>query len=349
MIALKKHILTSTGAFAKQDFAGKQIRKFFSNYSVGRNLLKPLKKRTDFSFQIFVCHRVLPRENPFAIDTISVATFERQINLLQRYFRVVSLQQAVIEKAKGTIVPNTVCLTFDDGYKDNYDFAFPVLEKYNIPATIFLATDFIGRNRMLWHDRLLAILQRTKVERLTVEDAGIINKDISTFTTRVQTAYKLLAWLKKFPPNVRDSRILEISQECGISEIPVQRIMLNWNEISKMNRNGIEFGAHTKSHPILSLLHAKEIEEEIVGSQSVIENRLQTPVFSFAYPNGDKGDFDDTAKKVLKKTGIQCAVSTIYGLNSFSQDAYELLRCSLWERNENRFLGRLLFERFLES
>ncbi|NOY60718.1 MAG: polysaccharide deacetylase family protein [Calditrichaeota bacterium] len=349
MKSLKSYILGSTGAFAKQPRLGKQIRKLFSNYHIVRRFKKPLEKRTCFPFQIFVYHRVLPGASPFAMDAISVDEFQRQIGLLHKFFRVVSLEQAVSEKSRGTVAPNTVCLTFDDGYKDNYDFAFPILNKYHLPATIFLPTDFIGRNRMLWHDRVLTILEKTKIKRITFEKAGLFGIDIMHPRSRAKVAFKLLSWLKKFPPTVRDSRIIEIATICRISERPAQRMMLNWDEVKKMHRNGIHFGAHTKSHPILSFLSNEELKDEIGGSKNVIEGNLQAPVYSFAYPNGGKGDFDASAKDVLKKAEFQCAVSTIYGFNSASQDAYELLRCSPWERNENRFLGRLLFERFMES
>lgn len=113
-----------------------------------------------------------------------------------------------------------------------------------------------------------------------------------------------------------------------------------------MYDTGISFGTHTKTHPILSLLTDKQIEEEIIESKAAIESELGDRVTSFAYPNGQPSDFDHRCKRVLKKNGFAFAVTTSCGLNTACTDRYELFRGRPWDRHPNQFYGRLLLTRF---
>lgn len=327
---------------------GGPLRTAIEKRSVARKFPPRLGKREKPPFQILLYHRVLKAYDPFAIDAITVEAFENHLAILSRLFRLITLEQLVHELDGGGIQPHTLCLTFDDGYRDNFEYAFPALQKYGVPATIFLATDFIGTTERLWHDQVLLALQNAKVERLNFDAAHLMNIDLGNLESRRQTAFKILAWLKQFTPRTRDRHIQRLCELCRVTAARRERTMLNWDEVRLMQKRGIAFGAHTKTHPILTTLGKEEMEVEIAGSKAVIEGMLNMPVPAFAYPNGKSGDFDERAKQVLKQTGFRCAVTTNAGANTAQRDRFEWLRTAPWDHDPKRLLARLLYERFTE-
>ena len=296
-------------------------------------------------------HRVLPEADPFAIGALTVEQFRRQVEVLAQCFKVVSLEQLITGLAHGRLPPGTACITFDDGYLDNYTFAYPILEQYNVPATIFLASDVIGTNRILWHDRVLRAFKNTQVREFHYGDFSSHLFRLPDILAKQELALKLLEWLKQFAPAQRDHRISEILSRCEIDEnrTSAARLMLAWQEVREMHQNGITFGAHTKSHPILALLTREQKTEEIGASKRVIEDNLGAPVTTFAYPNGRAADFDDETKQILKQANFRCAVTTCHGLNTAESDPFEWRREQPWETQPDKFLARLLWARLTEG
>jgi peptidoglycan/xylan/chitin deacetylase (PgdA/CDA1 family) len=300
-------------------------------------------------FQILTYHRVMPDAEPLAIDCITVADFEIQVTRLSAHFRVVPLDQAWRESRAGGLPPGTLCITFDDGYADNYLHAFPVLRKHGVPATIFLASSIIGTQDLLWHDRVLHAFRSMPSGKFAWEPAGIDGMEIAGERGRPEAAFRFLKWLKEFHPRERDGRIDELWRKADIRPPQGPPMMLDWEQVREMARDGISFGAHTATHPILSRLPAEQAEKEIEDSRRAIEEKLGTPCRIFAYPNGGPGDFNAETKAILSKLGFDCALTTRPGVNRSSQDPFELLRTRIWERNADQFHGRLLLERLLAA
>jgi hypothetical protein len=113
--------------------------------------------------------------------------------------------------------------------------------------------------------------------------------------------------------------------------------MLAWDEIRQMSKQGVCFGAHTVTHPVLATLPVERLREEILGSKTIVENRLQLPVRHFAYPFGKKTDFGSDAKQVVQAAGFETAVTTISGVNDPAQDRFELKRFCLRELDTGIF------------
>ncbi len=321
-------------------------RDFVENFQLIQARFPVLRRRVYYPFQILLYHRVLPTADPFAIDAVTTREFDRHLDVLTSFFRVISLEQLVGELDDGISRPGTICITFDDGYKDNFQYALPILRKYGVPATVFLATDVIGSDGMLWPDRVLFVIRQCKINQLRYDEAGIFDVNMQNEHLRRRTGFQFLEWLKKFSPAERDERINRLMQVCELSEPPAQRLMLNWHEVRQMHKDGIRFGAHTKSHPILSFLSDDELKREIFGSKSAVENALGVSICSFAYPNGRRGDFDERSKEVIKAAGFRCAVTTCGGANDRASDNFELNRTMPWDRHPDRFYARLLSERF---
>src|SRR5262245_54886386 len=104
-------------------------------------------------FQILGYHKVSPDQHPF-FEPLHPDTFEQQMRFLKSCYTVLSLAELVSRSMRGDVPERAVAITFDDGYRDNYEYAFPILKKYQFPATIFVATGAIGTRELIWHDQI---------------------------------------------------------------------------------------------------------------------------------------------------------------------------------------------------
>jgi peptidoglycan/xylan/chitin deacetylase (PgdA/CDA1 family) len=119
--------------------------------------------------------------------------------------------------------------------------------------------------------------------------------------------------------------------------------MLNWDEIREMAAGNVTFGAHTVTHPILTRISVSHVIAEIINSKMRIEEKLGRRIFSFAYPNGQPGDYDRKVIGIVKDAGFSCAVTTIWGNNDRDTDPYELRRIGLWGTEPDISVLRLSF------
>ena len=299
--------------------------------------------RSMMRFQIINYHRVLPLQDPLSIDIIELNQFERQIKVLAQNFRVITLPQLMDEIHTGTLQSDTLCITMDDGYRDNYMYAYPILQKYGVPATIFLASGVIGKPGLLWHDRVLQIVRAAKVARVVWPLNGRADWNFSRGAERVGFALSLLSSLKRLPPVLRDQEIDCLLSICGLNpeELPNNE-MLSWDEVREMHRHGMAFGSHTVNHPILALLSDEEIAFELSESKRHIEEQIDTTIDSFAYPNGRLEDFNPRVQYLLQHHGYRCAVTTVWGMNSRCDDPFAWKRTPAWETDIDRFTAHLV-------
>jgi len=295
-------------------------------------------------YQILTYHRVLTHQDPLAIGSLDKNTFTEQMKLLQKYYHVISIETLIKNLAKGTLVPGSVCITFDDGYRDNFVIAFPILKSLNLPATIFLATDFIGTGKILWYDRVLQAFKDCKLREFNIPEAGLYHKQLTVKNNELHPAFEVLEWLKGFSPAERNQKVEKLFITLGLEKEPMCDLMLNWDEVRAMQKQGITIGAHTCSHPILSTISDQENEFEILGSQKIIEKEIGVPVLHFAYPNGRISDYGNAAKLALKKGNFDCALTTNPGVNRKDQNQYEIKRSQPWEKSINRFHARMILD-----
>jgi peptidoglycan/xylan/chitin deacetylase (PgdA/CDA1 family) len=313
--------------------------------ALGRGLAR-WADRAAPKFQILVYHRVLPVSDPFVISMVTVDLFARQMRLLKECYRPVSLDTLIEELDGGRVPPGTVAVTFDDGYRDNYEHAWPVLKACGVPATVYVATGLTGTRRTSWYDQVLSALRAPGPGRFSFEPAGVRDADISGAEKRAAVAYGLLEWLKGFPPAARDAQVAALLAALGKPPEPEDRLMLDWDEIRAMRASRlIAFGAHTVHHPILSHLPEAEMESEIAGSQRALENALQEPIRHFAYPNGKPGDYTAATQAALKRLGFVSAVTTSPGVNGRETDRFGWLRRQPWENDADGFAFRFAMER----
>jgi peptidoglycan/xylan/chitin deacetylase (PgdA/CDA1 family) len=345
MLKLVVWILYHSGTF-------KLLKEFSARFqpkkSKGKLAFPFLQKKTAKNVQILLYHRVNDDQDPF-FPAVPTDRFEAQMEYLAGHYFTSSLQE-VLERLKHDDLPeSTVVVTFDDGYRDNYVHAFPILQRFGIPATIFLASGAIGSGKMLWHDRVFRAFRNTTVPRLE-QFANVKELALKTVQQKQQAQAHVLQLLWTMPDDERLNCIDSLEKQLSSSSCDSSaHTMLNWDDVLAMSEHGISFGSHTVSHPILSKLSDERMREEIEGSKRVIERKINRPVNAFAYPVGRKQDFSNRAKGILKEAGYQCAVTTIFGVNESGQDLFELRRGTPWQTDIPSFAAQLSWYKFVAN
>ena len=275
---------------------------------------------------------------------IPVKRFEQQMRFLREHFTLCSLKELVQRIEDDDLPENAIAVTLDDGYRDNYMNAFPILQRFCIPATIFLATGAIGSGAALWHDRVFAAFRKTDAFVLDVFESAMGKLSLGSQSERTEAQRRVLEFLWSKDDQERELAIQRLTDCLGVTSArEVGGLMMSWEEVLEMHRQGIEFGAHTVTHPILSRLPQEKVAREIGDSMRTIEERLGSQVTSFAYPVGRKMDFNPMTKELLKQAGYRCAVTMIFGSNGVGVDPYELRRVIPWNEDATQFGLRLSY------
>jgi peptidoglycan/xylan/chitin deacetylase (PgdA/CDA1 family) len=263
---------------------------------------------------ILMYHRVGDGAAPATYPPVPVSAFEAQMRYLRRHYRVLPLEDiASLLSTEKPLKEPVAAVTFDDGYRDNYTSAFPVLARYGIPATVFLATGFIGGDRAFWWDEVGVVVAAALAGRWSTGEFGALSTE--TPIDRERTRVSVFQRIKESPAGERAQLIAALGDALGTGTPQElgQNLILSWDEVREMHEAGISMGAHTVSHPILSRIPPGLARAEILGSKEAIEHRLGTPVASFSYPNGKAEDYDAAAVAAVRDAGFAAAVTTIPG------------------------------------
>ena len=260
---------------------------------------------------------------------LSEASFRNQVSYLQTHFEVIPLSKAVERMKGGKILRPTAVITFDDGFQNNSDIAFPILQQAGLPATIFLTTGLVNTSDTLWYCRLNRALASSQMDYFEWDGFRF---DLSNREAKARTAAAIQARLKKFAHSHLMAELRKIVSELG--EEPDSPIdagspyrMLSRQAITEMVSSGIiEFGAHTHTHAILSRLPKQEQYDEIERSVAAIKELTGRSCELFAYPNGGVEDYDADTIAALEKCGVHTSVTTLVGANNGHTSAMELRR-----------------------
>lgn len=265
------------------------------------------RKITKSQVAILMYHRVSPKIDPWSLRSLSPQSFETQIKYFSKNYEILSLDRLIEYIVQGEPFPEkAVVMTFDDGYKDNYRYAYPILKRYNIPATIFLTTGHIGTGSLFWWDKVSYCIQQTSLDKINLKGFGSFSLRSEKEKYRAKSA--LLEGLKKLPGKKKDLLIDELRAISG-EEIPDdlgENLILSWDEIKEMSCDGIAFGAHTVNHPIIKNLPFDQAKWEIIQSKKDIEKMIGNPVTAFSYPNGI---FSPDIAELVRTSGFKCAVA----------------------------------------
>ena len=281
-------------------------------------------------------HRIIDKnqQSSFPVQAgmyVTPDNFMKQVKFLKDKFKIISLDVLVKRLKSGEDVSGCCVLTFDDGWRDNYTNAFPIFKNYQIPATIFLPTGFIGTQKWFWPEEVslsLAWLYQNKMDSSKIPD--ILQKlfDKSQFYSCGQSCDaidRFIDKLKQYEPQQREQVIAALKDVCPATKH--ERILMNWNEVQEMANSGlISFGAHTVSHTLLDQLTVENAQSEIEKSKEDIEKRLETQVDFFAFPNGN---YNKKVLAILPDIKFAAAVTTRRGYIDKSPSLLELPRIAM--------------------
>jgi len=269
----------------------------------------------------------------------TIAEFDWQMRLLNEYFNPLPLIEAVERLQSNSLPANAICITFDDGYADNEQYALPILKKYGIPATVFVSTGFLNGGRM-WNDTVIEVLRNYSGSNLDLREIGLENYILESHSKRLAAVDDILRKIKHLDPGARVELVDKIQQHGNA--LP-DDLMMTDAQIHSLARSDIAIGAHTINHPILGSISAENARREIQGSKEYLESLLQQPIEAFAYPNGrPESDYGMEHRDLVSEMGFKAAVSTHWGVSTRQSDRFQLPRFTPWDRHELKFAIRLL-------
>jgi peptidoglycan/xylan/chitin deacetylase (PgdA/CDA1 family) len=299
-------------------------------------------------FLILCYHRVGTGGVPLYSE-LAPERFEAQMRFLKKHYRIVSLEEVCRGLHEPGISESGVAITFDDGYRDVFTYAFPILRKYDIPATVYLIADAMETGQVAWYDRIFLTFQVLPSGRLELELDCLRSFDLCSVQSRFRAALEVITYLRTLPNAQRKRRCADFER---LAELPQEELadrILNWDQVQTMQRSGISFGSHTVSHPVISQLIQAEMETELAESKHFLEEKLGSAVEDFAFPFGHVADCGTQAAATLARLGYRSAVTTVLGVNSPGADLFALRRMQIDEEHSLPMFAFSLSQSFLLS
>lgn len=292
---------------------------------------------------VFNYHRIGdPALSPFdrALFSADVDEFERQVQFLKKNADVVGIAdlEQVFQRPRRAIL-----ITFDDGYRDNYELAFPVLKQEKVPATFFITSGFIDDSPISWWDEIAWMVRNGTASELRSPTTEGTPLPLGTPEEKEAAINQLLLFYKDLPTSQTEQFLNELAETTGSGRSPAglgRDLWMDWGMIREMDQSGMDIGGHTVTHPVLSCTSVQNQRQEIFESKRRIESELGHSISAFSYPVGQPNSFTEETKRLLKEAGYQWAFSFSGGFSRLDHpDAFDLPRVAV-----SPFLSLNLFQ-----
>ena len=258
---------------------------------------------------IFSGHRVAD-DDEGDLPGLRPSWLAEHLDYLSRHYHFLPLSKLIDYYERHQLIPpNSVVMTFDDGFRDNFTNLYPILQRYHVPATVFLVTGCVSSGDLPWPQKVGYLFQKTKVDRLchiTTKKIPVTLKSPRDRNTASTTVWKVV---ERMPRIERERSIAELSELLQV-EIPRDR-MLTWDQVKTMQNGGIEFGAHTFSHPWMPLLSPEEARWEMEASLHDIQHHCGITRPPFVFP---ANKFTPDRVKMAISIGFRSVVQTRYSM-----------------------------------
>jgi len=313
---------------------------------------------------ILTYHRVAPsRTDPFGL-CVAPERFDAQLRLLRRLAHPLPLAELVAAARAGRLPRRAVALTFDDGYPDTLEDAAPILERHDVPATVFVCPG-LGPRHEYWWEELASLLlrpgrlpRRLQLHRDGRDHVWELGRDVrygaaaaarhrhwrafsgSHPTRRHALFEQLWAIMRSLTPGAR-ARLMRRLRAWAI--LPERRTQARARPLARLEIRAlaaspvIEIGAHTATHPVLAALPPDEQWGEIEGSKARLEAIVRGPVATFAYPYGARGTFSRETAELVREAGFRLACSARTGVVKQRSNAFSLPRLAVGDWGPTRF------------
>lgn len=291
-------------------------------------------------------HRVVSAVDPLS-NEISSERFDWLLGMLSRYFNVLSLDEALALLGSSDLLPRSIVITFDDGYADNYLNALPLLQKWQMPATFFVATGYLDGG-IMFNDIIIeavrgaqgAEIDLSSLEIARIESAFSRPVRIDTVEQKREAIGALLKAIKYLPSDDRVAVAGEVADVCG-SRLP-DSLMMTTGQVAGLHEAGMQIGGHSHSHPVLTRVGLDRVKEDLAQNKKILEALISKPVDVFAYPNGiPEKDFTHEHIEILKELNYRAALTTMHGVITSRSDLFRLPRFMPWRRTWSRFMCQM--------
>ncbi|HEX2190952.1 MAG TPA: polysaccharide deacetylase family protein [Longimicrobiaceae bacterium] len=303
-----------------------------------------LRARWEAAPVVLMYHRVAePGPDPSRL-AVSPARFAEHLEVIRRHLRPLPLRALVAGLAERRLPRRAAVVTFDDGYADNLHAARPLLERHEVPATVFVVSGAVGRPEGFWWDRLVALLHRGGALPAAVEvEVGGERLALEPRADPLSARRLLAERLRPMESAGREAVLDRLAAALGASapHDPEARA-LTADELRALAADGlVEVGAHTVTHPELSALSPAAQEREIRESRARLEELVGEPVTSFSYPFGGRRQYTPDTVRLVREAGFASACTTSAALLLPSADPYRLPRVHVPDCDGDAF-ARLL-------
>ena len=307
--------------FPKQDFLSTLLSKV--GYFRAHNKLQWNHSR---GFTVLTYHRICEQvpsfSYPFDPELLSATTaeFDWQMHYISQHFKAAKLIDLLRASRDGNpIPPRSIAVTFDDGFSDNYTQAFPVLKKHQVPATIFVVSDFIDKPEPIWFEVIANAFLQAPLGSISHAVCGFGLPSANDRSTRTTELAHALSSAKKVPNSQREEFIEYLKRTTWNSQSDSSwnqygRAM-TWEQLREMSKNGIDIGSHTVSHPILSQITEAQCAKELSDSRLTLLERLGESPPIIAYPEGRSDSFPSGISGLASSAGYEFGVSYVPGVN----------------------------------
>lgn len=292
--------------------------ELFAGFAVRTGIAGLVRRILRRKLLVVTYHRIRENDPPpdFMFDdetfSCSAAQFDAQVGALTRLRRVVSLDHVLEALRGGRALPdNATLITFDDGARDNYDLALPILRKHGATAVFFIPTLMLTERRTGWWDTVAYLLKSAPSGRYEVKFAGLTVPVDLTSPYNVRESIKAVQrGVKSLDSLVYDDFFERVAAATGgrmpTAEEQSSQIVTP-AQLREMAASGMDIGGHSHTHRILSQLSEDEQRHELAHSKRLLEAVIDAPVRSIAYPVGGEGHYTRRTKEIAKEAGYECA------------------------------------------
>lgn len=311
-------------------------KKLKKNIEILNHNISILLSNKNTTYVTLLYHRILPYHSKINIgNEITLEEFEFQINYLKKNYDILDPNDL---KTKGN--KKKVLLTFDDGYKDNFLYAYPVLKKSNVSAIFFILPYFVNNNKLIWDKEILDIFNFCFENNKSLNffyKKKLFYSNSNSNNINKYDIFKVINFLKK--KNFKDIEkvINETKNNIGFNNInPKEDFCMTWDNLKEMVKNNMIIGSHGNYHLSYNYMKKNQILDEIKSSKNFIEQELKVPCKYFAFPFGSRDDFNQNIIDLILKYDFNTLFLNIHGNNKF--DAKMIKRKIIYAEKDFRYL-----------
>ena len=266
--------------------------------------------------------------------------FEAHLKALTNSARVLTVEDAINEiSEKGQLSCDTACITFDDGYSSVYEYAYPLLRKHDLAATVYLTTDWINRRMELWWEILSDLIAGSsispehgpEIEAIIGLPHGTLDRENLNSAQSKRVLHNMIS--SEFVSLEHDIRLEMMRRLATLfgSKIGTSpnASPLTWDQVHEMSQNGIRFGSHTQSHFNFRMTSQDTIEQELADSVEEMKRHINSDITGFAYPYGHDIEAYSQATELISRAGFEYACTAVQGINNCKSNKHLLYRETL--------------------